>query len=149
MKKIDSLQEKFEEAFNGYQACAKLTKKNPSILIESYFILLCQRVCLLSISYFIYLSFGLRELNIIELLAFQSCITLASDFLPFPGGLVVSEGLLLQINQAIYGASLATPAMILLRSVSFYFIVLWSGLFYVFFHFIPRKKATTILEEDS
>ncbi len=141
LKKIDDWQAKFEEAFQGYQECAKLTKQNPRILLEAYLILLCQRVCLLSICYFIYLSFGLREFNIIQILAFQSCITLASDFMPFPGGLVVSEGLLLQINQFIYGSSLATSAMILFRSVSFYFIVIFSGIFYLFFHFMKRKKA--------
>ncbi len=144
LKKIDELEKTFYEYLEGYQACAKLTKKNPKILLEAYFILLCQRVCLLAISYFIYLSFGLRKLNLIELLAFQSCITLASDFMPFPGGVVVSEGLLLQINEFIYGTSLATSAMILFRGVSFYFIVLFSGIFYLFFHFCKRKKAQTI-----
>ncbi len=147
LKKIDEWESKLMDALVGYQSCAKLTKEHPRILIEAYLILLCQRVCLLAISYFIYLSFGLRELNLLQMLAFQSCITLASDFMPFPGGVVVSEGLLLQINQFIYGESLATPAMVLFRTVSFYFIVIFSGVFYLFFHFIKRKKAINLPKE--
>lgn len=147
IKKIDIYEKQFEDALKGYQECAKLTKEHPKILWEAYFILLCQRVCLLSISYFIYLSFGLHDLSLLEMLAFQAGITLASDFMPFPGGVVVSEGLLLQINEFIYGSTLATPAMILLRTVSFYSIVIFSGIFYVYFHFKKRKKAKNIIIE--
>ncbi len=148
LKRINEWESKFNEALKGYQACAKLTKKNPRILFEAYLILLCQRVSLLAISYFIYLSFGLNQLNFMEMVAFQSCITLASDFMPFPGGVVVSEGLLLQINQFIYGEVLATPAMILFRTVSFYFIVLFSGVFYVFFHFKKRRPSVSVKKES-
>ena len=127
-----------------YQECAIFTKKHPKVLLESFLILFCQRLSILSISYIIYLSFGLNELSFLEVLAFQVCITLGSDFVPFPGGVVVSEGLLLQANQIVYGTSLATSAMILLRGISFYLLVIVAFIFYLFFHFIKRKKAQKI-----
>ena len=80
-------------------------------------------------------------MSIFEVIAFQVCITLGSDFMPFPGGVVVSEGLLLQANQIIYGASLATSGMMLLRGISFYLLVIFSFIFYMCFHFLKRKKA--------
>lgn len=137
-------EEKLEEAATGYHDCAVLTKKNKRVLIEGFIILFLQRISLLSISYFIYLAFGLHELTYYQIVALQIGITLASDFMPFPGGVVVSEGLLLQINKWIYGAVLATSGMILLRGISFYLVVLFSGIFYLFFHFIKRKGARKI-----
>ncbi len=140
-KKVDEKEKKLKESLKEYQECAEFTKKHPLILLESYLILLCQRISILAISYVIYLSFGLREMSIFEVIAFQVCITLGSDFMPFPGGVVVSEGLLLQANQIIYGASLATSGMMLLRGISFYLLVIFSFIFYMCFHFLKRKKA--------
>ena len=141
IKNIDEKEEKLKESLKEYQECAKFTKKHPKILLEAFIILLLQRISILAISYVIYLSFGLNELSFFEVLTFQVCITLGSDFVPFPGGVVVSEGLLLQANQVIYGTSLATSGMMLLRGISFYLLVTFSFIFYLIFHFIKRKKA--------
>lgn len=144
IKNIEEKEKKLSTSLKEYQECAIFTKKHPKVLLESFLILFCQRLSILSISYIIYLSFGLNELSFLEVLAFQVCITLGSDFVPFPGGVVVSEGLLLQANQIVYGTSLATSAMILLRGISFYLLVIVAFIFYLFFHFIKRKKAQKI-----
>lgn len=144
VKSVTEREAKLKESLRDYQECAKLTKKHPKILIEAFIILLLQRISILSISYVIYLSFGLHEFSIFEVIAFQVCITLGSDFMPFPGGVVVSEGLLLQANQIIYGTLLATSGMMLLRGISFYLLVIFSFIIYLFFHFIKRRKAVKI-----
>jgi len=144
LKKKREWEEKLMAAVKEYQSCATFTKEHPRVLIESFIILLLQRICILSVSYMIYLAFGKNEINIFEMIAFQTCITLASDFIPSPGGVGVSEGLLLQINGLIYGAMVAPAAMMLLRGVSFYIIVILSGIFYLFFHFKKRKGASAI-----
>lgn len=144
IKNKDKLNKKLDNAIIGYQDCAKFTKDNPKVLIEAFIILLLQRISLLSISYFIYRSFGLNELTIFEIISFQACLTLACDFVPTPGGVAVSEGLLAEINKFIYSNSYATPAIILLRGISFYIYILFCGIFYIFFHFIKRKKATDL-----
>lgn len=148
VKDKEKLKIKVNEAISGYQRCAKFTKDNPKILIESFFILLFQRLSLLSISYLIYKSFGFNTLSYAELISFQVCLTLACDFVPTPGGVAISEGLLLQINKFIYGSMFATSAMILLRGISFYLFILFCGIFYVFFHFIKRHKAIDIKKSN-
>jgi len=144
VKNKKELEEKLNDAMKEYQSCAVFTKKHPMVLIESFFILLGQRLCLLSTGFMIYLAFGLTQFTIFEIIAFQVCITLASDFVPSPGGVGISEGLLLQVNKMIYGNFLATPAMMLLRGLSFYIVVLFGGLFYIIFHFIKRKGVENI-----
>lgn len=144
VKNIAEREEKLKESLKEYQECAKFTKKHPKILLEAFVILLLQRISILSVSYVIYLSFGLNDMSIFEVIAFQVCITLGSDFVPFPGGVVVSEGLLLQANQVIYGTALATSGMMLLRGISFYLLVIFSFIFYLFFHFVKRRKAFKI-----
>ena len=143
-KSIKEKENKLNASLKDYQECALLTKKKPSILIISLIILLCQRLSILAVSYFIYKSFGLNDNSIYFIIAMQSCITLGSDFMPFPGGVVVAEGLLFEANKIIYGSNLATPAMILLRTISFYSIVIFSLLFYIYFHFKKRNKSEVI-----
>lgn len=133
-------QTKFQEAIQGYKKCAKLTKEKPLILLEGLIYMILQRLSILSVSYFIYLSFGLNTMSALELIAFQICITLASDFIPLPGGVGISETLLLKINKFIYGVSLATSSMILLRGISFYIFIILAGIFYLIFHFSKRQK---------
>lgn len=144
IKNKETLIKKFEDALKDYKKCASITKQKPLILLEGLIYMILQRLSILSISYFIYLSFGLNKLSCLELIAFQVCITLASDFVPLPGGVGISESLLLKINKFIYGATLATSSMILLRGISFYIFVILGGIFYLIFHLSKRKKTKKI-----
>ena len=144
VKNIEEKEASLKASLRDYQECAKMTRRHPWILLESFVILVFQRLSILSISYVIYRSFGLSDLSIFEVLTFQVFITLGADFMPFPGGVVVAEGLLLEANQVLYGSELATSGMILLRGISFYGIVLFSFLAYLYFHFVKRKKAKKI-----
>lgn len=132
---------KLKKDLEEYHTCAKVTKQKPLILFESFVILLGQRLSVLIISYFIYRTFGLSNYSVGELIAFQVCITLGSDFMPLPGGVMVSEGLLMDANVFLYGDLLAPSGMVLQRSISFYFLVIISGISYIIFHFKRRNGA--------
>lgn len=144
IKKEEEKTKSFKKALEDYRKCAEITKEKPKILLEGLFYMLMQRISLLSVSYVVYLSFHLEGYSLFSLLAFQVGITLASDFVPFPGGVVVSENLLLKINEAIYGPLYGASSMILLRSISFYLFVLTSALFYSVFHLIKRKRVVDL-----
>ena len=131
--------EKFNNAIMDYKKCSDLTKKRPIILLEGLFYMLIQRMSIFAISFFIYSSFGLNSYSFFCLVAFQICITLASDFVPLPGGVGVSESLLLKVNEVIYGTIFATSGMILFRGISFYIFFLLGGVFYLIFHFTKRQ----------
>lgn len=143
-KNVKEKEEKLLEAIDGYKECAEFTRRNPQILVESFFILLCQRLSVLIISVFIYLGFGLSRYSIMEVLSFQVWITIAVDFTPFPGGVLISENLLNEANKVLYGGSLATSGMIILRAISFYGIVLFAFIYYLFFHYLKRKPCTKL-----
>jgi len=148
IKDVEEKEQKLNQSLKDYQECAKFTRKHPSVLLEAYIVLILQRISILVISYIIYRSFGLSDLSVFEIMAFQVCITLGADFMPFPGGVMVSEGLILEANKLIYGSSLATSGMILLRSISFYGIVIFSLLCYLIFHFVKRSKAIVLDQKE-
>ena len=141
IKKKDKLKNKLNKSLQEYQSCAKITKENPQIVWESFGILLLQRLSLLLASYTIYRSFGLQEYGLFLVMAFQTCVTLGSDLMPTPGGVMINEGLLLAVNKLLYGDSLALSGMLLLRSFNFYFLVIISAILYFIFHYRKRSKA--------
>lgn len=140
IKKKEENIKKLDQTVKEYQQCAILTKKKPIILLESFGILLLQRISILSISYFVYRSFGLNTYTIGELIAFQICITLGSDLMPTPGGVMINEGLSLTANTFLFGESLALSSMVLGRSISFYFLVIISAMGYLIFHLRKRNE---------
>ena len=144
IKNKDKLKNKLAKSLKEYQSCSKITKEKPKLVIESFIILFLQRISLLLASYTVYKAFGLNEYGILLIMAFQVCVTLGSDLMPTPGGVMINEGLLLSVNNMLYGESLALSGMLLLRSFNFYFLVIISALLYFVFHYIKRKPARDI-----
>ena len=138
IKNKKELKENLGQAVKNYQACSKITKNKPMILIESLVILVLQRLCLLFASYTVYRAFGLNQYGAFLIMAFQICVNLGSDLMPTPGGVIANEGLLLFVNNLLYGETLALSGMLMLRCFNFYFLVLISAIGYFIFHY--RKK---------
>lgn len=132
--------ENIKEVMKDYHACAEFTKKHPQIILKSFTIITFQRLSLFIISYFIYLSFGLNDYNLLSILFLQIAVTQATDCVPFPGGIMAGEKLTYQINTLIYGANLALSSMLLIRGISFYSLVLISSIFFIIYHFKGYKK---------
>lgn len=127
------------DAINEYQSKSKITKENPRLVIESFTIMLFQRISLLLISYFVYRSFGLNTYSLFLIMAYGICISLGSDLFPTPGGVMINESLLLIVNELLYGKDLALSGMLLVRTFNFYLLVIFSGIYYLFFHFHNKK----------
>lgn len=140
IKNKDKLIEMFDKTINEYREASLVIKGNYKMVIESFVILLLQRISILIISYFVYRSFGFNEFNIFLIIAFQVFITIASDFVPTPGGVMVAEGIMISINKYLYGNINDVSAMLLQRSISFYFLIIISFIFYLIFHYDKKRR---------
>lgn len=137
---IEKKQNNIEESMKDYRNCAEFTKSHPDVLLKSFVYLFLQRLSLFLISFFIYRAFGLNDYNLFVILFLQIAVTQATDCVPFPGGVMVGETLTYQINTLIYGNSLALSSMLLLRGISFYFLVFVSSILFVIYHFKGLRK---------
>ena len=80
-----------------------------------------------SISYFVYLAFGLTKSSILVFVAIQSVLFISVSFLPFPGAVGASEATFMSLYKSIYGANVLGSAMIITRFINFYLFVFYSG----------------------
>ncbi len=128
VKDLERTKANFEFKIKEYAKGGEFIKKNPLVFAEVFGYNLIQRVAFFSVAYFIYRAFGYTEYSFITLLCVQVIISIAVDSLPIPGGIGMSEGLLLVIYNKIYELSFIMPAMILTRFFGFYLCLLISGI---------------------
>lgn len=127
IKNVDEVQEKLNNELNKYQESAKYIRNNRRvtfrILLTTYF----QFIVFYSISYFVYLSFGLNELNAFQIITVQSVLYATVSGIPSPGAVGVSEGGFLALYSTIYTEKMLGGAMLLSRGINFYLFVIISS----------------------
>ena len=148
-KKERGVSKKLEESIEQYREAAKYIKTDKILMVESFFIIFMQRISLLLINYLIYKAFHIEGISLLFAITIQAFLTLAADFIPVPGGMIISEALLLETNEILGITSIAKGATLLFRNISFYFLVLLSLIYYMIFHFVNRKPASIIENKEA
>lgn len=123
-----------------YDKSADYIKANKKVLVHVFFITILQRLSLFSVTYIIYLAFGLRGASAFEIIALQTIIALAVDSLPLPGGMGASESSFLVIFLTIFGEELVLPGMLLSRGITYYALIIISALVTVICMITNRQK---------
>lgn len=75
---------KFHKNFN-------FLKKNIGIIIKSFILNFIQLTLFLSISYMLYLGFGMREASLLQIISYQAYVLMISSFIPLPGAMGGAE----------------------------------------------------------
>lgn len=66
-------------------------KKNVGVIIKSCFFTFIQFTLYLSISYLLYLGFGLKGTSLLQIISYQAYVLMISSFIPLPGAMGAAE----------------------------------------------------------
>ena len=146
-KKDKESQKKLEASIDEYRNVAKYIKNDKKTVIKSFLIIFGQRLSLLLVNYFIYKSFNVTGIPVLFAITIQAYLTIAADFIPVPGGVIISEALLIETNVVLGITDIAKGATLVFRNISFYFLVIVSLVYYMIFHYAKRKPAEKIEDE--
>lgn len=119
--------EKLENIISQYTGTAEFFKTNSHVIIHVLLITFVQRFVLFFITWLTYCAFQLSGEHMSVVVTLQAMISVASDMLPLPGGMGVSENLFLEIFQPIFGEDFVIPGMVISRGISYYSQMLISG----------------------
>jgi len=111
-----------------YRHGAHVFRTHPLLFAGELFVYVLQMCLMFIIPYFIYRAFGLHDYGVLDFLALQSVLYIAVCFLPLPGAAGATESAFLSIFRVVFQSALIVPAMLLSRLVSFYVILLVSGI---------------------
>ena len=138
-KKLSEKRASIDKSLDQYAEGAKYMKshqKEFGIAIARVFIQFC---FYFSVPYCVYRAFGLEGMNFFQIFGLQAILFMATSALPLPGAIGASESVFLNLFGLAFGAGLLPSAMVLNRSITFYFFVIVT-LFVVFFNIIRIKN---------
>lgn len=146
-KKTENSEEKLEKSIKEYHNAANYIKNDKKTMLKSFIIIFLQRLSFFMIYFFIYKSFNMKDISLLFAVTIQAFLTMATDFIPIPGAVIISEALILETNNALGITSIAKGATLIYRNISFYLLVLLSLTYYIIFRSINRKPAVKIEKE--
>lgn len=121
------MQAKIQTLMEDYRQCSSLLVGQKGMLVQVFFYNLLQRISQISVMVFVYLAMGGGSASPVDIWAMQSYVVLGSNFVPIPGGMGVTDYLMLDGLGVFMTAQRAADLEILSRSLSFYGCVLLCG----------------------
>ena len=119
---------KLGESMEVYRETALYLKEHTGVIWRVIFVTFVQRMALFSVTWTVYLAFGMRGIPVWDVVFLQAVISVSVDMLPLPGGMGISEALFMNIFAPVFGTVLL-PAMVLSRGMGYYGELLISALF--------------------
>lgn len=129
IKDVKKLMNKTEKFISEYKCSIGKLKEDYCFTIKMYLITFIQLTVFFSTTFFVYKSFNLNESNILDIICLQSFLYMAVSFIPTPGTAGASEvGFILLLGH-LFPPNIISTAMLLWRGISFYFSLIFSGIF--------------------
>lgn len=141
--------QKIDEYMDDYRIGVKYLKEHPMLTLKVLGLTLIQRLAMFSIGYVVYIAFGLNGFSFFDFLTIQVIIAIAIDSLPFPGGVGITEVMLLKIYSGIYGTELLTASVLITRLFSYYACLIISGIVSLSNHLRVMFKEKKEIKEET
>ena len=141
IRNIEEKQEKLEKELASYQTSAIYIKEHKLLMVKTLLTTAVQLLAYYSVTYWVYLAFGLNTYNIWQILTLQAVLYATVSGIPSPGAVGVSEGGFLGIFKKAFPEATISSAMLLSRGVNFYLLIIVSVIVVIVNTFREKKVA--------
>ena len=128
-KKVDRFKEMAITQVKEYKESSKYIRENKSTVLKILLTTTIQITALHSITFWIYKSFGFSGYSFLTVVMLQSVLYISVSALPLPGAVGISESGFMVIYRTLFTTKTLSSAMLVSRGISFYLLVLISGIF--------------------
>ena len=119
---------RLEKVGNDYHTCSGLISNSKRILIYAFAWNLLQRINQLIVPSYIYAALGGNRSDMVTVFAKQCLVTIGYNCIPIPGGMGISDFLMIDGFTPVMGESMAYSVELISRGITFYICVAISGL---------------------
>lgn len=151
IRHVDDKIELYERTIKDYHTAASYISKHKLRVLGSFVISVFNLGFMFVIPYLIYMSFGYKDNNILDIFVMGSYLFLAVSFIPLPGAAGASEGGFLLFFRRFFMAATGV-AMLIWRFLTYYMILIVGSLIVLFGEVFSmrraRKKANAEPEEE-
>ncbi len=138
----------FEKTIDDYHTAASYISRYKLRAVGSFLISFVNLVFFFVIPYLVYLAFGNREFNLLDIFTMQAFVYLAVSFVPTPGGSGAAEGGFLLFFRPFFGGS-TYIAMLIWRSLTYYLMLLVGSLLVVFNEVLSMRRIKNEQAEET
>lgn len=116
-------------------------RKDVGLTLGMFLMSFVQLTFFFGITYFIYLALGLSGAALIDIISLQALLYMAVSFVPIPGTVGASETGFALLFGSIFTGNFAAVAMVIWRGISYYFSLIFCGLFTGITYLIDHFKG--------
>lgn len=120
IKRPDKYTKKLDSIMEQYSLCSREIKGKKKTLFFAFFFNLLQRISHTLVSVFCYMALGGSPKNIKDVWAIQAFASLGANSIPIPGGMGVTDFLLIQGFKTIDDVDVAAHLELVSRGIAFY-----------------------------
>jgi uncharacterized membrane protein YbhN (UPF0104 family) len=140
VKDVDKKKAALIKVKNDYKMCASMISGRKRILIGAFIWNFLQRASQIMVPIFIYAALGGAKIRMASVFAKQCLITIGYNFIPIPGGMGVSDYLMVDGFNNMMMEHMAFNVELISRGFSFYICVLISGVITLIGYIAGRKN---------
>lgn len=141
--KVEEVSKNLNESLNIYNDGSNFIKEHKIVFLRSLFIVALRIITYYSVTYFVYLSFGLNTYSYIDIISIQALLLVTVSSIPLPGSVGISENVFLNINEKIFTMQYLPSGLLLCRGISFY-LFMFIALIIVIINIVYLKKKNKI-----
>lgn len=123
VKDVDAKLKFIDDEMEMYYKNFQFIKKRPILILKLCFCTIIQLLVYFSISYVIYLAFGLNGTDYITIISCQAFVLMISAFVPLPGALGAAEGSYVLFFKNIFGG-FVNLSTVIWRFLTFYLAII-------------------------
>lgn len=101
-----------------------------------------QLTAFFSVTYLVYLALGLRGASYLDVISLQAMLYMAVSFIPSPGTAGASEVGFSLLLGSIFSSHVLAMAILLWRGISYYFGLIFCGLFTLYVYVTDKRRTT-------
>lgn len=129
IKDSDKLVKKVERQLILFRDSFVLIRDNPLLILKTSIFTMVQLLSFFIIPYFIYRAFGLKGDSLDNMIAAKAFVVMITSFVPIPGASGGAEGSFYMFFSLFFGKGIIGIAVLVWRIITFYFNLLFGGLF--------------------
>ncbi|MCR4780582.1 MAG: flippase-like domain-containing protein [Ruminiclostridium sp.] len=124
LKQPDDTREYLDKELSQYYENFMFIKSRPVMVLKMFLATVVQLLVYFSITYVIYIGFGMRETDFFTIIACQAFVLMISGFVPLPGAMGAAEGSYAAFFKPIFGDYYTGVSTFIWRFLTFYLPIL-------------------------
>ncbi len=124
LKHPEDVRESVDKELSQYYENFTFIKSRPVMVLKMFLATVIQLLVYFSITYVIYIGFGMRETDFFTIIACQAFVLMISGFVPLPGAMGAAEGSYAAFFKPIFGDYYTGVSTFIWRFLTFYLPIL-------------------------